>query len=293
MEKNEHSLLPGPLSDVPPQALALWLARTPIRMQHGPAWRIDKINPVHDLVVCLSGGGSYRIGQEAFEVRAGEAFLIRRGERFRGVIADTPENYTGFAQHFSLELFGRTDLLSQMRLRRVARLPDWPALEPLAIIHRSGAGASATTLAQHHQFMLFLLAYLQVAFEGWQSEEALLGSQDQLSLQIMLAASHLSSDPLDRQVLERVMAEVPYNADYFRRAFRERIGFTPQKYLELKKMEYAVHRLGKGQTVKETAAELGYSDPYFFSRMFRQYIGASPSSYRLKRSTGRPFDYVE
>ena len=35
--------------------------------------------------------------------------------------------------------------------------------------------------------------------------------------------------------------------------------------------------------VKRVAAELGYSDPNFFSRMFKRYIGSSPSSYRLRR----------
>ena len=35
--------------------------------------------------------------------------------------------------------------------------------------------------------------------------------------------------------------------------------------------------------VKRVTAELGYSDPYFFSRMFKRYIGSSPSSYRLRR----------
>jgi AraC-like DNA-binding protein len=58
---------------------------------------------------------------------------------------------------------------------------------------------------------------------------------------------------------------------------------TPQKYRELKRMEFAVSRLGQGHSVKQVAGELGYSDPYFFSRMFKRYIGSSPSSYRLRR----------
>lgn len=289
MEKSEHN----PLSVVPAQALELRLSRAPIRMQHGTNWRIDKVNPVHDLVVCLTGGGNYRIGAEDVKLRAGQAMLIRKGERFRGLYEGEGEAYTGFAQHFSLELFGRTELISQMSLNRVVTLSDWEMMEPLARHYREAANQRGTTLSQHHQFMIFLLAYLDVAFTGWRSTEAFLGNQDQLSLQIMLAASRLSNHPLDPDILEEVLADVLYNRDYFRRAFRERIGHTPQKYLELKKMEYAVYRLGKGQTVKQTAAELGYSDPYFFSRMFRQYIGASPSSYRLKRGGMAKFDYAE
>ena len=47
-------------------------------------------------------------------------------------------------------------------------------------------------------------------------------------------------------------------------------------------MEFAASRLGMGLTVKAVAAELGYSDPYYFSRMFKRFIGTSPSTHREK-----------
>ncbi|MEP3046116.1 MAG: helix-turn-helix transcriptional regulator [Roseibium sp.] len=218
--------------------------------------------------------------------------MIHARERFQGNNAGEVD-YTGVAQHFSLDLFGRADLIDQMSLKRKVRLPDWPVLQPLVQHYRSKAATTSPTLVQHHQFMLMLLAFLDAAFIEWRDDVQLLANQGQLSLQIMLLASKLAADPLAEDGLEDHLASVPYNKDYFRRAFRERMGMTPQKYLELKRMEYAVHRLGLGQTVKETAAELGYSDPYFFSRMFKQYIGASPSSYRLRRTTRSRHRYTE
>jgi len=289
MDKIEHS----PLNRIPVQALSLRLARTPIRMQHARTWRIDKINPVHDLVFCLTGKARYRVGEEGFALSEGEAMLIRARERFRGVHGGGAADYTGVAQHFTLDLFGRADLIDQMVLQRTVRLSNWPVLKPLIEHYRVMAATTSPTLVQHHQFMVLLLAFLDDAFEGWREEGDLLANQGQLSLQIMLLASRLAAEPLLDGGLEKAMAKVPYNRDYFRRAFRDRIGMTPQKYLEFKRMEYAVHRLGLGQTVKETAAELGYSDPYFFSRMFKQYIGASPSSYRLKRTARSRYRFVE
>ncbi|MCX2725230.1 helix-turn-helix domain-containing protein [Roseibium salinum] len=288
MDKSEH----GPLNRIPVQALSLRLARTPIRMQHAQTWRIDKINPVHDLVFCLTGKARYRVGEESFVLHEGEAMLIRARERFHGVHGGG-DDYTGVAQHFTLDLFGRADLIDQMHLQRRVKLRDWSVLHPLIVHYRTMAATTSPTLVQHHQFMVLLLAFLDDAFLGWREEGDLLANQGQLSLQIMLLASGLAADPLKEDALEKALERVPYNRDYFRRAFRERIGMTPQKYLELKRMEYAIHRLGLGKTVKETAAELGYSDPYFFSRMFKQYIGASPSSYRLKRTARSRYRYVE
>ncbi len=268
---------------LPTQALNLRLARPPIPMTHATTWKIDKVNPVNDLVICLTGGGSYRIAEEDVTLSPGEAMLIPAYTRFRGAYCGDGAVYTGVAQHFSLDLFGRGDVLGQMRLKRQVRLSNWAVLEPLVRHYRDSPSGAMATLMQHHQFMVILLMFLEDAFLGWR--EAAPGTpqdQDLLSMQIMFVASRLAADPVGSGV-DEAMQSVSFNPDYFRRAFRDRIGMTPQKYRELKRMEFAVSRLGQGHAVKQVAAELGYSDPYFFSRMFKRHIGFSPSNYRLRR----------
>jgi AraC-like DNA-binding protein len=261
-------------------SLSLRLARSTIKMRHTPSWRIDKLNPAHDLVICLTGTGRYQLGGEEVVVEPGEALLIRAYERFVGRHGGGDDLYTGIAQHFYLELFGRGDIVRQMSLRRKVRLSRWDTLGPLARHYRESAPVTSTTLIQHHQFMVLLLAYLEDAFLEWRAVETPM-SQDHLSMQIMFVASRLSADPLGVGVAD-VLQTVPYNPDYFRRAFRDRMGMTPQKFGELKRMEFAAHRLGMGCSVKEVAAELGFADPYFFSRTFKRHIGASPLKYRAK-----------
>ncbi len=279
MDVSEHASV----SRLPIQALGLRLARPPIQMTHGAAWKIDKVNPVHDLVICLSGGGRYRIEGNEFVLSPGEAMLIPAYTRFRGQHSGEDRTYTGVAQHFSLDLFGRDDVLGQMRLRRRVRLSHWSVLGPLVAHYRASPSGAMATLMQHHQFMVILLMFLEDAFLGWrEAAPDAAQSQDLLSMQIMFVASRLAADPVGSGV-EEAMQSVSFNRDYFRRAFSDRIGMTPQKYRELKRMEFAVNRLGQGHSVKRVAAELGYSDPYFFSRMFKRYIGSSPSSYRLRR----------
>ncbi|SMX45988.1 helix-turn-helix domain-containing protein [Actibacterium lipolyticum] len=279
MDEIEHF----PLTRIPMQSLTLRLARSPIRMRHGASWKIDKLNPVHDLVICLTGGGSYMIGDDPVDISPGEALLIPAYTRFRGRHNGGEELYTGIAQHFSLELFKTGDIINQLSLRNKVRLSNWDALRPFIELYSENSPRTATTLPQHHQFMVLLLAYLQDAFIGWDEAPDTPKPQDQLSRQIMLVAARLSSDPLGAGV-DETLADIPYNLDYFRRAFRDRIGLTPQKFRELKRMEFAIHRLDSGLTVKQVAIELGYSDPYFFSRQFKRHIGASPSRYRARNA---------
>lgn len=271
----------NPLKMVPMKSLSLRLARPVIRMHHGPKWKVDKLNPTHDIIICLSGKADYIMGEERFSLTPGEAMLIPSHTRFRGTHGGQGA-YRGFAQHFSLDLFGRGDLLAQMRLRSKVSYNNWDELEPLAHMYHDSSSLDSISLSQQHLFMVLLLAYVEQGFLGWNTEDHTSEPQDQLSMHIMIVASRLSADPLGAGV-EEATANVPYNEDYFRRAFKERIGMTPQKYREQKRMEFAVQRLSRGLSVKEVAAELGYTDPYFFSRMFKRHIGASPSAYRLKR----------
>ena len=268
------------ISHIPMRSLSLRLARSTIKMRHDTAWRIDKVNPVHDLIVCLTGSGVYQIGdeREPTTIAPGDAVLVPAYTRFRGC-SGGGGLFTGIAQHFTLELFGRGDLISQMSLRRSIRLPNWPVLLPLVRQYREVSPTGSTTLAQHHQLMVILLAFLEGAFAGWKTEADEMPSRDHLSVEIVRVATRLSADPLGSGV-EEALRGVPYNPDYFRRAFRDRIGHTPRKFREMKRMEFAASRLGMGMSVNAVAAELGFADPYFFSRMFKRYLGASPSSYK-------------
>lgn len=44
-------------------------------------------------------------------------------------------------------------------------------------------------------------------------------------------------------------------------------------------MERAMHLLEHGSSVAATGRELGYDDPYYFSRMFKRILGMSPSEH--------------
>lgn len=279
MDKNEGHILAG----IPVDALSLKLSRSTIKMRHTSTWRVEKSNDVHDLVVCISGSAYYELDGEPASLSPGEAMLIPAGARFVGRV-DSGPIYSGFAQHFTLDLFGHVDLISQMELRKTAKFQRWTVLEPLVRHYRDIAPPSSTTLSQYHIFMVILIEFIEAAFVRWR-EQALVNtaSPDALSLHIMLAAARIAGQPLKPDIVEEALSRLPYNPDYFRRAFKDRIGYTPTKFMEFKRMEQAMNILSAGHSVKETAAMTGYTDVYYFSRQFKRYIGTSPSAYRLTR----------
>lgn len=276
----------GILAAIPPAALSLTLTRSAIRMEHSQTWAIDKSNPVDDLVICIEGQGHYLIDGRPQVMRPGDAMLIRRGERFQGH-NDSAMIYRAVAQHFTLEVYGRHDMLAQMDLRQHVTLSRWPLLEPMVRHYRQSAPPESVTLMQHHLFMVLLIAYVEDAFLGWRASAAYQPEgADALDLAVMKAAAMISAHPLEPEVAVRAVTQAPYNPDYFLRAFQKRIGRTPKKYQEYKRMERAMHYLEGGLSVSATAIEVGYADPYYFSRMFKQVVGLSPRDHmrRVEKS---------
>ncbi|TJZ90887.1 AraC family transcriptional regulator [Paracoccus gahaiensis] len=289
MDETEQPLMPAAvLAGIPPRALDLTLTRSAIRMQHSHSWSIDKVNAVHDLVICLEGTGDYILQGERIRLTPGMAMLIPANTRFQGSNPDPARTYTGLAQHFRLELFGHHDLLGRMRFRRVVRLSRWPMLEPLVRHYRASAPAGSTTLAMHHAFMVMLTEFIDDAFIAWTTPgDTGLDDSVGLSMAITVAAAQIAADCLQPGLAERVVAAAPYNPDYFRREFRRSLGSTPAKYQEFKRMETGMQFLETGCSVAETAHRLGFADAYYFSRLFKRHIGISPRGWqeqvRLRR----------
>lgn len=77
--------------------------------------------------------------------------------------------------------------------------------------------------------------------------------------------------------------DIPLNKDYIRKLFIRQTGMTPLRYLTRNRMICAKQLL-KNQsashlTLKEIACMSGYSDYYYFSRVFKHECGLSPSEW--------------
>jgi AraC-like DNA-binding protein len=67
--------------------------------------------------------------------------------------------------------------------------------------------------------------------------------------------------------------------------FKELAGISPQDYLTHYRIAYAKHLLTMGgQSISEVAYKSGFSDPKYFSRVFKKIEGVSPSSIAQSRN---------
>lgn len=69
--------------------------------------------------------------------------------------------------------------------------------------------------------------------------------------------------------------------NWFIRCFKDFTGSSPQAYLTDIRIDKAKDLLGNQSFhIAETASLVGYSDPLYFSRIFKKKTGCSPNAYK-------------
>ncbi len=84
--------------------------------------------------------------------------------------------------------------------------------------------------------------------------------------------------------LATLAEELNYNAKYLSHIFKEKMGVSYTEYLRTLRIKYAVTLFDHGiDSVKNVAALCGFRDPLYFSTVFKQIVGVSPTEYRTKK----------
>jgi AraC-like DNA-binding protein len=87
-----------------------------------------------------------------------------------------------------------------------------------------------------------------------------------------------------------VLKKSGYCSSYFRKLFKRSTGHSPLGYLNHMRIEYAKRQIQQYygfRSMKEIALHSGFTDPYYFSRVFHQYAGISPTMYGEEMSKVR------
>jgi AraC-like DNA-binding protein len=80
--------------------------------------------------------------------------------------------------------------------------------------------------------------------------------------------------------VESVAAVLNIERSYLTRLFKEKKGKTIREYILDTRMNNAITLLQSGLSVQETARQIGYTDPFVFSKAFKKHMGESPKAYK-------------
>lgn len=240
-----------------------WLPR-------GSDWNHDGVlSPFWRLYYNRAAGCHVRFGRETFPLLPDRLLLIPDATNFDCVC----EKRVG---HLWLH-FSPLQATSAFP-RSPATLPLTPALRTLVESVIAARGASESPLARQHLYHL-CAALLHSAFANLEVPIAP-EQPERLAQLLRFLHSQLAGD-LSNPVLARraVMGE-----SAFIRWFKENTGLTPAVYVQQARSRQAAQLLAlTDRTVEQIAADCGFPNRYYFTRVFQRHLGCGPAAYRLRQ----------
>lgn len=106
--------------------------------------------------------------------------------------------------------------------------------------------------------------------------------------QLVVRAQNYIQENFQRDLsLDEVSRQLDLSPYYFSKLFKEETGSNFVEYVTSLRMERAKQLLTEeGRSMKEICAEVGYSDPNYFSRIFKKNMGVTPTEYRENEKRG-------
>lgn len=124
-------------------------------------------------------------------------------------------------------------------------------------------------------YKLIISAVKEIPEESW--EEFTVGSKIQKVL------NHINQNLNENLTNDQLSCMVHMAPNSFARLFKQQTGLTPQDFIRKKRVEHASKLLyHTDQSIKQISEECGFSDRYYFTRIFTRVMGEAPASYRKK-----------
>ncbi|MDR0293721.1 MAG: AraC family transcriptional regulator [Oscillospiraceae bacterium] len=237
-----------------------------------PDWKIEEsvINFI-DVSYIVGGNAVYRIDDEEIILSAGDLLCIPKGRKRSA--GGTPEIY---AANFQLTgLNGAEAVMPLPLLSHIGHHPDILALykELNGEWLRREPGYIMKARAY---FMLILHRYFELVIYNNDSVRA----DPRVKTAIRFMTDRFA-EPLTVRAAAEAVGLTPV---YFGALFKQATGSTFRQALISIRLNHAENLLRFGErNVNETARECGFSDLFYFSRVYKQIKGVPPSQARRQR----------
>ena len=222
----------------------------------------------HRIILATKGEGEFKIDGENHHFGLGTLLFAFRGESIRLATGkDVQYTYIDFKGTRAEELFSRFDITPKTRIYHGldGLIPLW--LESL------GRASDKTIDLVAESIILYSFSRL---FEKAEDSLGIISEITQITEKCF-------SDP--ELCIASISKELSYNPKYLSHLFKEKTGLNYSNYLRSFRLKYAVMLFDQGiDSVKNVALLSGFSDPFYFSKVFREQIGSSPKDYLKNRN---------
>jgi AraC-like DNA-binding protein len=241
----------------------------------------------HELVFVTGGKGTIIIEKKRYQVKAGMLFYICP-DVLHSIETDIEESICFLSVHFSYARVSFNDSKWAIRgeagilpLRSALELKDYYHIDD---IFKKLVASWNAKLPGYEFITKTLLQQLLIAiFQNIRKQN----QNYSISLKVEKIIKYMHQNINNRVTLTELSELVQLSSAYLSRAFKETTGYSVIEFFNKIKIDKAKELIIEGnKRVKEVAQALGFTDEFYFSRIFKRIEGISPSEYYSRNVHG-------
>ena len=244
-------------------------------------WKSNRLNiqPYNRFYYVVKGQAKVMFDHSIIPLKAGHGYLLPTGHPIRLIPPTATFDHIFF--HFKAHVFGGIDLFSLIdcpreisgELLRKKLPPDW-----ISSIKKNDENPSRITLLEQRTILnLLLLPFIEAGVDKNPDMEAKYKRFEKV-------ISYIEAHYAEKIKIGDLAAKAFLQSTYFSNVFAREFGMGPKKYICQVRINNAQNLLEHTDLpVKEIADKVGCEELYF-SRLFREYVGLTPTEYRTNRS---------
>lgn len=237
----------------------------------------DQGTPQHILIYCYEGEGWYTIGGEKRLVKANDFFILEAG---------TPHVY-GASETFPWSIYwihftGEQSILFQEMYNKTIRIENSPTAryqDRISLFEEIYQNLTMGYNIENLEYVTLCLWHLLGTFRYIPQFREINKPKPQDVIQKVV--SFMKENLSKHLTLEEMSRSAQYSPSYLSTVFMKRSGMSPIDYFNHLKVQKACLLLDfTDMKVKDIAYELGFSDAFYFTKVFTKYMSMSPLLYR-------------
>lgn len=223
-------------------------------------------HPYWEIVLFLKGTGTHTIGNKSYRF-APKMIIIQPPNIEHGTIADDKyEDMYIAIDDFVSPVIEEIPVFNDDEENRFRTLADLMH----SAFHR-----------REYNYDQIVQAMMQAMYQmiiGWVKQKPKNNFVDLAVNELILNFSN------PRYIASELSKKTNYTSDHFRRLFKKETGKTPTAYLIDLRIENAkkllIQKEKMSYSIKDIALLCGFNDSYYFSRLFKERTGFSPSAFQ-------------
>lgn len=225
------------------------------------------------LIYCTEGKGIIEVEDQIYRLEKSDAFCIPRNVRHK-YYADEKEPWSILWVHFKGDNTNYFPLEERKIVHINSRHSDNRMMVLFNLLFR--------VLERNYTIGNFI--YISQVLSLILSEIYFREKVDESSVQdrhVTMVIRYMYQHLHENLTLEEISEEVQLSKSYLNAVFKAQTGKSPVEFFIHLKMQEACKLLkSTDYYIYEVSSELGYTDQYYFSRIFKKVVGVSPKDYK-------------